>query len=186
MKPFDTLLAIPVGGLNALGVLMVVGMVASTGSYVYYHMSSRTDEVTLARSSYSDSMTELKSQAVSGMQLREQVELIQARVSEQPQLHRSTEYNNRSANIAASAEMSGIRIDNLQPEEQVTEGRVSWIPIICTGEGSVDSLMEWIDQMEQEWPDIVVQSIRVDSGEPGDQFRLNLLFRWYVLVEQSG
>ena len=101
-------------------------------------------------------------------------------------LDRASSYNQRSAMIASVAESSGIRIDTLQPEEQRTEGRVSWIPIVCTGEGGVDSLMSWIETLEKEWPDIVVQSLSIDTGSADGLVRLGVVFRWYVLAPQAG
>jgi Tfp pilus assembly protein PilO len=186
LKPIDSLLAIPEKGIHALGVIFVAGMIVGTGSYIYSQMTSRSSEMDIARTIFTQSRSELQTHASSGVLLRDQVGSLQERVDHQPQLVSAAEYNSRSANIAASAEQAGIRIDVLQPEEQQSEGLVSWIPVQCSGHGSVDSLMSWIEQMEESWPDIVVHSIGIDTGESDGQFRLQLLFRWYVLVDQAG
>ncbi len=182
MNPMSALFAIPSNGIYALGVLLSAGMISGTGSYIYLHTKNNSQEIKIAQENYATSVDELDLQTTIGMQLRDQIEQARLRVEKYPELQNSSEYNQRSAKIASAAENAGIRIDALQPSEQQTEGRVSWIPIMCAGEGTADSMMSWLEELQKTQPDIVLQSFGIESEDPEKQLRLRLLFRWYVLA----
>lgn len=183
-KPNSTR-GIPVLWVHTLGAVIVLGMLGTTGYLFWDHFQQTTLRRAQTQVLYSTTRAELDKQSSIADSLGTQAEDLRTRVESLPTLRSPDGYNHLSAEIASLAEESGIRIDVLQPEEQETRGRISWIPIQCIGEGSVDAMLEWLDVLERQWPDIVVESLDISSDESGSVIRLEALFRWYVLADDA-
>ena len=177
--------AIPVLWIHAIGACSVVGMLGVTGYLLWSQYQQVNTRQSQTRVLYSTTNAELEKQSRIAGSLAAQAGELRERVESLPSLRGPDGYNLLSAEIASLAEESAIRIDVLQPEQQESRGRVSWIPIRCAGEGSMNAIMEWIDALEQQWPDIVVDSLDIISDESGSDLRLEALFRWYVLADDA-
>lgn len=176
---------LPVGWIHCVGCVGVVGMIALTAYLYWAHFQETTLYQAQSKAVYSTTRAELDKQTQIAMHLAEQERALLERVASLPKLQSPEGYNQLSAQVAQLAERSGIQIDVLQPEDKQVQGRISWIPIRCAGEGSVDSLLAWLDEFELKWPDIVIESINVGSDESGAVVRLEALFRWYVLADDA-
>ncbi|MCA9303860.1 MAG: type 4a pilus biogenesis protein PilO [Phycisphaerales bacterium] len=174
---------IPILWIHSAGAAVTAGMVGITGYLYWSHFKQTTLSKAEAQVLYSTTRAEFEKQSSISDTLQSQVKELRSRVESLPKLSSADSYNKLSAEIASLAESSGVRIDVLQPDEQETQGRIAWVPIECQGEGSVDALLQWIDALERQWPDIVLESLDVVSDETGQTLRLDALFRWYVLAD---
>jgi len=174
---------IPLPWIHGAGVAVLASMIGLTGYLAWSHFKQTTLRRAEAQVLYTTTRAELEKQGSIAEGLKHQAKVLRSQVESLPPLRSADGYNLLSAEIASLAESSGIRIDSLQPEAQKTRGRISWIPITCMGEGSIDGLLEWLDALERQWPDIVVDSLNIISDDSGSVLRLEALFRWYVLTD---
>ena len=173
----------PIMWIHGAGIIAVVGILGVTGYLFWSNFQQTTLRRAQTQTLYSTTHAELEKQSSIAHALGMQAETLRAHTESLPTLRSAGGYNHLSSEIASLAESSGIRIDVLQPEQQVSSGKISWIPIRCAGSGSIAAIMAWLDALEQQWPDIVVDSLEVVSDESGSSLRLDALFRWYVLKD---
>jgi hypothetical protein len=184
-KLFGKASGLPIGWIHAAGAVGVLAMIALTAYLSWARFQESTLYQAHSKAVYSTTRAELDKQSEIARRLAEQERALLDRVASLPKLQKQDGYNMLSAQIADLAEDAGIQIDELQPEDKQVQGRISWVPIRCAGEGSVDTLLAWLDELETQWPDIVIESINVGSDESGGMVRLEALFRWYVLADDA-
>lgn len=89
--------------------------------------------------------------------------------------------NQRTAELSRLAESVDVSVDTLQPGEMVLEARVPVQPLELVGTAGASSVSDLLDELNQQMPDMHIQSIEMTSEALGsDRVRLRLTLYWFV------
>lgn len=154
------------------------------GSSIYFAgnaISKRRGLFLNARHELSSTKSLLNDSVIERTTLTSQVRALEYATADQVELVSVKKLNGRTAEIVALAESVDIRIDSLQPGEQITDKRVPVLPMILVGSANADDVFAFLGLLGDQMPDIHIQELDLVSGSlESSTVQIDMQMYWFI------
>lgn len=171
--------------IHLIGGSLCVLIAASSIYFAGSSISLRRGLFLSARQELASTKAELNTAVKQRSDLASGVQRLERVTAENLELVPVKRLNVRTADIVALAETVSIRIDTLQPLEQIPDARVPVQPLVLMGSAHADDVSGFLGLLGEKMPDMHVQSIELGS-ESGEDSRVTVRMVMYWFVDPAG
>lgn len=91
----------------------------------------------------------------------------------------ASDLNRRLSELTTMLESHAFEATELHPQTIVESGRVDYLPMRLAATGSLESILQLLDTLETQHPDLHVHNIAIEAAGP-ETLRLRATLRWFV------